>query len=349
MYLDKNSTSLLNHENNSVMTPTKALRVISSKQDILFCDYMVLWLETRKNKIQPNTYETYHGQIINHIYPYFAEEGIYLRELTSEDIEEYYDHELSTGLSSNTVIRYHANIYTALKYATKKQLITENPMDNVERPKPTKYIANYYSAEQLEILLKISKTYDIYIAILLAAYLGLRRSEIVGLRWDCINFYQGTITIKRKAMRVRSKHGDIISEKLKTEASYRSLPLPKVLLEYLKQLKSYQKARMKDPDYYTGDAAYVCLDSTGHRLELNTITGQFRGIILKHDLDYIRFHDLRHSCASLLLSLGYSLRQIQEWLGHSNIVTTASIYAHVNVKDKVDMATCLNNSINVKL
>lgn len=352
MYLEKltnySSSSLKNESENSLLGDSKpSISSIIGSKRILFCDYMRLWLEIHRNKLQGNTYETYYGQIESHIYPYFAEEGIFLDEVTFDDIEEYYDYELSTGLSSNTVIRYHSNIFTAFKFAKKKHLIVDNPMDYVERPKPTKYIANYYNAEQLEMLFEISKNYEIFVTILIAAYLGLRRSEIVGLRWDCINFYQGTITIRRKAMRLRSKGEDVISEKLKTQASYRSLPLPKDLLEYLKKLRAYQKDQSKIVGYYSGDSAYVCLDHSGHRLELNSITGQFRGIILKYDLDYIRFHDLRHSCASLLLSLGYSLKQIQEWLGHSNIVTTANIYAHLDVKDKVGMADKINGALKL--
>lgn len=306
-------------------------------------------MESHKNKLQPNTYETYLGNINNHIYPYFRDKSLYLKEIKSEDIEAYYDFEISKGLSSNTVIRIHANIHTAFRFAMKKSLIQANPMEHVSRPKASRFMANYYNSEQLEDLFYVSKDSDIYIVILLAAYLGLRRSEIIGLRWDSINFKQGIITIKRKAMRLNGTNRDVISDKLKTDASYRTLPLPPTLLCILKELKIHQKASCNKPNYYKGDAEYVCLDKLGYRLRLNSVTGKFRSIILKHDLDYIRFHDLRHSCASLLLKLNYSLKQIQEWLGHSNFVTTANIYAHIDVKDKEEMAENIDKTLCIKM
>ncbi len=220
----------------------------------------------------------------------------------------------------------------------------------VKRPKETeRFLTNYYSVDQLVELFEISKDCRIYTPIILAGLLGLRRSEIIGLKWEAINFSAGTISIKRKAVKDKASNKDIISSKLKTAFSYRILPLPFALLDYLKRLKKHQARQAKSPSYSKDYLKYICLKSNGTRITLDEVTNGFHRLIQRHGLDKILFHDLRHSCATMLLHLNYSMKQIQEWLGHSNYQTTANIYTHVSVKDKEDMANTINNSIKMVL
>ena len=316
--------------------------------DILFCDYLVEWLERHASKIQPNTYSEYKKVLDKHLYPYFKEKNISLIALNCNDIEAYYAYKLKSGLSPNTVLKHHANLFTALKDAELHDRISSNPMNKVERPKQIPYIARFYSVEQMMILFSVSKSEKIYLPILFAGLLGLRRSEIVGLKWSSINFHSGTITIRDKAIRLNNNSEDRVLPKLKSKSSHRTLGLPKLLLDYLLSLRDTQRENRKKADYNNKYRAFVCVDANGNRIKLNYITERFIKFIQLKNLDVIRFHDLRHSCASMLHYLGYSIEQIQMWLGHSDIQTTRK-YIHLFSRDNVIMADSINNSICVDL
>lgn len=321
----------------------------STREDVLFVDFYWQWLQEHKKDIEPRTYLEYEKIYNKHIKPYFCENGIFLRNLTSEDIQEYYSVKI-LSLSPNTVLKHHANIYSCLKYAKSREFIDVNPMENVKRPKSVKYIASYYTVDQLMNLFKIAKISksNIYTEIILAGMLGLRRSEIVALKWSSIDFVKQTITIRRKAY-LDENYENVVTDRLKTKSSYRTLCLPQNLLTYLKKLKDEQNKLSKTQYKTSSYMDYVCLDENGDIINLNRITDTFRQLIKKNDLPYIRFHDLRHSCASMLLALGYDLKKIQEWLGHADIQTTANIYTHVNNTAKYEMANTISNTISYDL
>lgn len=121
--------------------------------------------------------------------------NITLQDLKAKDIQEFYLQQLDR-VKATSVIHYHANIHKALKYAVKIDLIDSNPADKVERPKKEKFVANYYKSEDINKLLEVSKGTYLEIPVLLAAFYGLRRSEVIGLKWDAIDFENNTIVIK---------------------------------------------------------------------------------------------------------------------------------------------------------
>lgn len=297
----------LRHENqilNQIIIKQATLfekaRIDHSPSPLLFSDFYIIWLEAHKNNIQPSTYYEYLGIAKNHIIPYFQERGLFLTEIQASHIQDYYNYKRTHGTSNNFLIRHHVNLYTCFKFAVENDYITSNPMMKVKRPKETeRFLANYYSVEQLVELFEISKDCRIYTPIILAGLLGLRRSEIIGLKWEAINFSAGTISIKRKAVKDKASNKDVISSKLKTTSSYRILPLPYALLDYLKRLKKHQARQAKSPSYSKDYLEYICLKSNGTRITLDEVTNDFRRLIQRHGLDKIRFHDLRHSCATM--------------------------------------------------
>ena len=316
--------------------------------DMSFCEYYRLWLERHKQSLQPNTYEEYKAIAENHILPYFSKKGLKLKEVTAEHIEKYYFSKMQSGLSANSVIHHHANIFTAFKYALKQGYISKNPMTEVSRPKcKNKYIPHCYTAEQLTTLLEISQDSVIFLPIVLAVFFGLRRSEIVGLKWDAVNFQMKTLTIKRKAYRSRTMQKDIVTGNMKNFASSRVLPIPNNLLEFLKHCKQNQSEKLRQSGTSNAFAEFVCTNSEGKRISLSVITANFRRLLEKHSLPHIRFHDLRHSCATLLLHLGYDIKVIQAWLGHANFQTTANIYTHVDLRDKENVSERLNKLLKI--
>lgn len=315
----------------------------------LLCDYIKEWVEASKSNVQVTTYDNYVHMLNRHIYPYFKRLNVSLNKVTPSVIKKYHTDKLAEGLSPNTVIKHHAIIRSSLQQAFKMKLVKENVADLVEKPKRTKYHGNFYNAEEINSLLAVAKGTSIETPVYLAAYFGLRRSEIIGLRWEAVDFTSRTITVRHKVVRAKQDGKMTIqaTDDLKTQSSYRVLPLDDTLLAYLKALKRQQDSNRKrnGSSHNRAYDDYVCVNEMGDLVNPDYVTSAFEKLISRHGLKRIRFHDLRHSCASLLLALGYSMKDIQEWLGHSNYQTTANLYSHVDPRNKQNMIQGLSNAL----
>ena len=214
--------------------------------DMLFADYMELWLEIIRSSVEKTTFSSYTQMVKGKIAPYFRNTGLTLDGIQAKHIQSFYLHELKT-VSPGTVIHYHANIHKALKYAVKMDLIPFNPADKVERPKKQRYIADYYRQEELERLLEASKDHPYSLLIQMTAFYGLRRSEALGLKWDAINFERGTISVIRTVttITVDGKQTEIEQQSAKTKSSLRTLPLIGSFREYFMQVKEAQELNMR--------------------------------------------------------------------------------------------------------
>jgi len=320
----------------------------NDSKDILFTDFLLNWLDMMKNSIEITTYASYCCSIKSRVVPYFEGEKLLLRNVTPKDIQEFYQHELNVdGISANTVIHHHANVRKALQYAFITGMISSNPADRVQRPKKQPFKGNIYNEEELEKLFQVVKGTPIELAVLLGAFYGLRRSEIVGLQWECIDFFQKTFTIRHTVTQVciDGKELTVARDRTKTKSSCRTLPLvapfEKVLLD-LKQ-RQEENRRLCGNSYCKKYLDYIYVNEMGERIKPNYITSHFPLVLEHNHLRKIRFHDLRHSCASLLYAHGVSLKEIQEWLGHSDISTTSNIYTHLSFNSKVSSANAILN------
>lgn len=269
---------------------------------------------------------------------FFGERGMTVGDLAGEDLNEFYAYLDDKGLTAATALRYHGLIHAALKYAVKKEYLDDNPCGHADRPKQEKYHASFYSEDEVRALLTAAKDETAYIPILLTAYYGLRRSETLGLKWSNIDFQTKTISISHKVVEANDggKYRPKGFDKMKNKSSNRMLPLiPEVESELLSH-KAQQKrnARILSSAYSHEYDDYVCTDQTGCLLRPNYVTTHFATILKKNGLRHIRFHDLRHTCASLLLKNGIPMKAIQEWLGHSTFEVTANTYAHLDYSSK---------------
>ena len=254
--------------------------------------------------------------------------GLALCELTPKHIQDYYTYELTVrGVSANSVIHRHANIRKALQHAFKLGLIDSNPADRIERPKKEKFVGSFYEEDELKHLFEVVRGDPIELGVILGAFYGLRRSEAVGLKWDAIDFKKKTITIRHTVTQatINGKSKIIQKDRTKTKASYRSLPLVPPFEELLHRLKAEQELNRKlcGKSYCRKFADYIYVNEIVELVKPGYITQHFPLILQKNGMRKIRFHDLRHSCASLLYANGVSLKEIQEWLGHSDISTTS--------------------------
>lgn len=253
---------------------------------------------------------------------------------------------LDDGYTTNTVIHYHAIIRKALQSAVKKDILTKNPADKVDRPKKNVYHGSFYSEEEMLSLFDAISGDHLELCVKIAAYYGLRRSEVLGLRWDAIDFEKKTISISHKVIEanVDGKFVPIGEDVLKTKSSFRTLPLIPAVEELLAEEKAKQakNRRLFKGTYCRDYLNYVCVDEMGKLLRPNYVTEHFGWVIHKYGLRKIRFHDLRHTCASLLLSNGIPMKQIQIWLGHSTFSTTADIYAHLDFSAQEQSASAMS-------
>lgn len=318
--------------------------------DILFADYMEKWLDIIKSSVAVPTYASYSTTVKKIVAPYFREKEVTLKNLTAKDIQEFYLRELER-VSASSVIHYHANIHKALKYAVKIDLIDVNPADKVERPKKDRYVGSFYDADEVNALFEAAKGSKLELPILFGAFYGLRRSEAIGLKWDAIDFDQNTITIRHTVTScdLDGKRILVASDTTKTKSSMRTLPLVPFMRERLLALKDEQEdnRRLCGRSYIKDYIGYVCVNEIGDLIKPHYVTESFPKLLKANGLRHIRYHDLRHSCASLLLANGVPMKQIQEWLGHSDFSTTANIYAHLDYSSKLTSADAMLNGLGL--
>lgn len=327
-------------------------KICPNYSDILFSDYLRLWLEEIEPTVSPSTFYEYRLQVNNRICPWFDERSIKLVDLTAQDIEAFYRKKLfEEQVKAVTIHRYHSNIHKALRRAVQTGRLRQNPADNVLMPQKQKYIGAYYTVEELRYLLEHVRGESIEVPVTLAIWLGFRRGEAIGLRWSDVDFARSTIcvqgSISTRCGR-KTKSADAIYYKApKTPSSYRVLALPRELSTYLHDLRRRQQKQrlLLGSAYHTEWSDYVCVDAVGQLIKPDLVTRNFPLLLERIGLRHIRFHDLRHSCATLLLEEGASLKEVQDWLGHKNFTLTADTYAHVTVRARSKLAATLSDAI----
>lgn len=306
-----------------------------------FASFMMEWLSFAEHTIARTTYASYQNMVVKKIVPFFREHPVTLKSLEPKHIQQFYMHEMKS-VKANTVKHEHANIHKALEYAVKMDLIPYNVSDRVELPKVEKYVPEYF--RESEILDFLEKTKDHKLALLfqIAIFYGMRKEEIVGLTWDEIDFDNNCFTIGNtvKKVTIDGKRELIIERKTKNRSSYRTMPLNPVIKEKLLILKKKQEENKKicgDCYDYTYNG-YVFVDPMGVLYDPDYVYSAFKKVLEQYGFKNIRFHDLRHSCASLMVTKGDGINNVQKWLGHSDIGTTANIYAHLDYQSKVESA-----------
>ena len=306
-------------------------------------------LEQRKTKLSPTTYFDYQNALKVHIKPYFQNRKP-IRDLKARDIEAFCNMLIKEGKSSKTVHKMLGLIGPAFRYAEKNDFIIKNPMRVIDRPTKVKKESHYYNSEQLNTLANAAKGSYIETPVILAMVLGLRRSEIVGITWDNVDFENRLLHINQSVIvgdssilphgtykvighTNSSKPKDIILKYfLKTESSERSFTINDALYSYLKALKAEQDNMIRETNEYRD---FLCVNPVGALITPDSITHYFIKLLDENELPHIRFHELRHSCISLLANnTAFSLKQVQDYAGHSDFLTTFNVYSHTDDSDK---------------
>lgn len=330
-------------------TPKETVQ--SKGSNILFGEYMKTWLNNIKSSVEPTTYASYKNKVET-IAEYFNNLGITLSALKKADIKEFYQHLVAErDIKPQTVKRYHANIHKALNEAVELELLQVNPADKMKMDKSEQFISSFYNQKELEELFEVAKGSIIELHILLASYYGLRRQEVCGLKWYAIDFENHNITIRHTVTHcnVDGRYALVKKNRTKNTSSYRTLPLiPELEKLLLKRKYQQEQDKAKFGNTYQNKDGYILVDEEGALILPDRVTKTFRNLLKDNNLKKIRFHDLRHSCASLLLANGVNMKEIQAYLGHSNWNTTANTYSHLESSTKEKSVNVIANVLSQK-
>lgn len=315
------------------------------RSDVLFSDYIRIWIDQISRKVDTVTLQGYKVLADGHILPYFDELKTKLCDVDYKIIQRYIDIKHQNGklngeggLSSRS-LKLHKNIINqTLNLAVQNKLLPSNPCQFVVLPQCNRYESSFYNDRQLRELFSALRDDPLLPLVKITALYGLRRSELLGLQWDSIDFEGKTMTIKHTVSKVTEV---VAKDKTKNASSRRTFPLTTEAVEiFAAAQRQEMRNRIAFGNEYQSNN-YVFKWPDGHTYSPDYVSHRFNDLLKKYSLPHIRFHELRHSCASMLISMGWSLKDIQEWLGHSDVKMTANIYAHLDIARKNNIADSL--------
>ena len=287
--------------------------------------YLEYWLEVYGPHLRLNTRRLYRQLLDIHILPVLGH--VMLRNLSPQQVDELYALRLKDGYAAETVRAIHRMLHKALQDAVKWRLVATNPCNDVNQPHPVKHEIRPLTKEQALQLLEAVQGDRFEALFTLALATGMRRGELLALRWTDINFQEGSLWVRRTINRI-GKHGLVESEP-KTESSKRNILLPRFVLTALIQHRTWQaEVRAKAGEAWQ-ERDIVFSNYRGGYIEPADLVKKFKQLLKAANLPDMRFHDLRHSAATILLGMGVPVKLVQELLGHSHFAMTMDRYSHV--------------------
>jgi integrase len=288
--------------------------------------YLENWLEqVYKPYVKPNSYKQYKYIVNKYLIPSLGQ--VTIQKLTAAKVQAFYSQKLEEGLSPRSVILIHAVLHRALENAVKWGLVPRNVTKLVSLPHVERYDAQILTTDQAVKLLEVARGSRIEAMILIALTTGMRRGELLALHWDDVDFEKGMVYVRRTTSWITG-YGYKESEP-KTKAGRRKIVLAKVALEALKEHRVHQsEARSKASDKWCENGIIFC-SVYGGFFNPAKVLEIFKQLLKDAGLPHMRFHDLRHSAATILLVAGVHPKVVQERLGHSTIAMTMDVYSHV--------------------
>ena len=310
-----------------------------------FVEYAHKWLEHKKLTLRASTYQSYIGGFNKYVSPFFTERKAVLQKMKPQDVQDFADYLIGeAGLAPQTAKKYVGIVRGTLEWAEKNELVKKNPAKFVELP-PDKEsgVGCAITTEEVRKLLEASKGHPVHIAIFLAAFLGLRRSEILGLRWENVDLEARTVCICETTTQV---YGQPIHEaKTKSRASRRTLHLSDAVFDFLKDLQNQQRLdKIKYGAQYS-NSDYVCRAENGKVYQPRTFSVNFKKAMKKAGITECRLHDMRHTATSLAIESGAVVKDVQVFMGHAQMSTTVEIYTHVSKASQKFIADTLSAAL----
>ena len=284
-------------------------------------EYVETYIDFKSGSLQPTTIYGYKN-IAKHIQTFFQRKK--LQSITAVDLRKYVKYLQTLGLSNNSINKHIALLKSVFTSAKRDSLIPQNPAEFLDNLRTENIDRSCYNAQQINDLCKSVQGTSLEIPVLLGAYLGLRRGEILGLTWDHVDFESKQLTI---ASTVTKAGAQRIEKEPKTKKSYRTLAIPDLLCSKL----AAQKKRLESLfqcNHQIERHNYVVFLDKGTPFSPNYLTSKFHEHLEKLGLEPIRFHDLRHSFASISYAAGVPLSETSSALGHASTAVTAAVYTH---------------------
>ena len=309
--------------------------------------WMDEWFENvAKIKVRPSSHQTYKGYIDNHIKPNIG--NIPLEKLTTMDLQKFYrklltkgrverieSKEQPKGLSAKTVRNINQVISSAMDLAVAQKIILINPTNACELPKVEHQEMQTIPAEQLQAFLQEAKSTGVYEMYYIELATGLRRGELLGLKWSDIDWKNGIIKVRRQVARV---NGEIVEAPLKTKNSYRAVTISPQAIEVLKQQKAKTK-ELKEP--------YIFPSPNGGPISPDSVNNMLKRVLERAGIPKVRFHDLRHTFATIALQNGVDIKTVSGMLGHFSAGFTLDTYAHVTTSAQKEAAQTMGNILSM--
>lgn len=330
---------------------------IKPDSNMNFLEYAKLWLKDYAEvNIKPSTLYGYKSCLNAHILPRFKDYK--LSDITVYELEKFYNDLRKTkslnpdsngnhNLLSEAVVRHqHSLLCVMLNTAVKWDFINFNPCLKLTKPPTvTRKEMKFYDEEELKKLFQHLEYENLTFktAIYLLTLGGMRRGECLGLFWEHVDFEKKTITIKNNLLNIREK--GVYLDTPKTKKSKRTISLPDICFDLLKKLKAKQELEKEMFSNDWMDTEFVFKDEYGNYYNPSRLSRQWVLFQKKHNLKHIRLHDLRHTCATYLLSHNVPIATVSKKLGHSNIYTTLDVYTHSVDSDDIEASNLLNNMV----
>lgn len=309
---NKNKKPLLNWLTEQRSKIRKGTYVTDDK--IRLGDFLDRYIEdVAKHSLRPRTLESHSGYVRNHIKPELGH--IRLINLRPDHVQAFYTKKLNEGLAKRTVQYMHAILHKALDQAMRWGMVARNVTDLVDVPQPKKKPPKIWNPDQVNTFLKAVENHQYYPIYVLAIYTGMRQGELLGIHKEDVDLEKGILHVRWQVQPIRGK--GLTVTPVKTDKSKRPITIPDTALEVLKKhLESVEEG-------------LIFTTSTGNPISARNLYRHYKKVIKKTGLPDIRFHDLRHTHATLLLQAGVNPKVVQERLGHSSVLLTLDTYSHV--------------------
>lgn len=300
------------------------------------------WLAMKRKTIRQDSYESYQCNYSVHIKPYFEPKKLRLGDVTPRVIQQYVRCKEEEGQSRKSIRKHMVVLNGVFKEAVAMGELTFNPCANitVRSRSEDEFEGTAYEISTAKKLLEAVRDDPVEPAVYLGLYLGLRRSEVVGLRWKDVDMENGIVHIRNTVVRFAT-----ISEleKTKSKASKRDLFMPSALKKFLQSVWDKQEADRELTGRKYSDSEHICQWPDGTAFQPEYVSRRFEKVLKNNNLPHIRFHDLRHTAGSILVNQGHTIKQVQEFLGHEKASTTLDIYTHVSMEGKRNTAQVMDS------
>ena len=342
-FTGKSHTEVVNKMKQVLEEKRKGVAVINNA--ITFYEFSNRWLDTKENRVKLSSYMGYKDTCKGHFKDFFGH--MQMQKVTTAVINNYLNKKMKEGRASSSLTRQRTLLHNIFELAVSEGVIGTNPVRGTTSLIKTNKETHSLLPEDIEKILETAKAYDnrerehgkmstrMYPLIYIAIATGARRGELLGLQWDAIDFDLGRIAIRQNLVEVS---GEIIIDTPKTDGSRRVIAVGQDVLDILKELKDSQKV----------ETEWVFTTRSGQYVYPSNIAGGFKTIRSLAGLSHIRFHDLRHTHATLLIGSGVDMKTVSSRIGHKDIRTTLNLYTHVLPENDRKAASLISSFLRVE-